>query len=542
MACPSTKVFDDWLRDLSQWRERCQRWIRQEWENKCNDPVEWKEGDVPGWNPGTVSSQKELASLRHWKIMNPPDRASVKAEVAIKVKERQWNPKNVRLSDAGVIYALLILPADYRIRHLPYDFDDQGDVRKERVPKAPTVAFYQNNQRTLVAWKGVYVFTGGYNDAGWLLADNYPAGAPFFQTGLVIASSHVKTFDTLNVQLTEYEPRKIFLRDSDLMENLWKRAYHLYGISLRGCSDASGYCLVLVGQNISGYQKMGLLFGFNILIGPGADPNNANEAIQQYQWPSTACKNKLSPDAEFKRQTNDFVNFIGIKWGQLPIRRKIIEDNTTCHKRKRPDSGNETQDFLRFPSHSSSTGTETVNERNPDRPVQDSYDLLTFKTLWAELAAIESPPRYWELFTAVGTMETMHQRWRHNRIAVKMVQHDISPSDATIIRNLMQTLSPMLNFLILGIEVDEDRIALENALSYNLAMVLFQQQVDVLEEGNVKQAYMNFSSYFQAVALRRLDSPQPFIKLEQPEETDSGLRSQDPRQSIETQGMDLSPS
>lgn len=97
--------------------------------------------------------------------MNPPDRNSVEAEVAVGINQCKWSPKNVRLSDAGVIYALLTLPADYRIRYLTYDFDQQGDVRKERVPKAPTVAFYQNAQRTLATWKGVYVFTGGYNDA-----------------------------------------------------------------------------------------------------------------------------------------------------------------------------------------------------------------------------------------------------------------------------------------------------------------------------------------------------------------------------------------
>ncbi|KAJ5486816.1 hypothetical protein N7530_001116 [Penicillium desertorum] len=534
MACPSTRNFEDWLRDLSQWRERCQRWIQQEWENKCNDPVEWKVGDVPGFTPGTLSSQKDMASLRTWKIINPPDRTSIEADLDANINQRKWNPKNVRLSDAGVIYALLTLPAEYRIRYLAYDFDSRGDVRKERAPKAPTVALYQNSQRTLVAWKGVYVFTGGYNDAGWLLADNYPQGQSFFQAGLVIASSHVKTFDTLNVQLTEYEPKKVFLRDSNLTEDIWKLAYRWYGISLRGCSDVSGYCLVLAGQSVSGYQKMGLLFGFDILIGPGADAADTNEAIQQDQWPSTAWKNKLSPDAEFKRQTSDVINFIRIRWGHLPIRQKGNEGSTTCRKRKKPDSGNEAQDSLPLSSHSSSAGSETVNGSSPNQTVYGPDNAATFKTLWAELAGVESPPKYWELFTAVGTMETMHQRWRHNNMAVKLVQHNISPSEATVIHNLMQTLSPKLRFLLLGIDVDEDRLALENALSYNSAMVLFQQRVDTLEQGPVKQAYMNFYSYFRALALPKSETPQPSIKLEHQEESDSG-----PRQYAEIQEMDF---
>ena len=73
--------------------------------------------------------------------------------------------------------------------------------------------------------------------------------------------------------------------------------------------------------------------------------------------------------------------------------------------------------------------------------------------------------------------------------------------------------------------MDEDRIALENALSYNSAMVLFQQRVNVLEGGLVKRAYMNFYSYFWTLALRNFEITRPFIKLEQQEGTESGLKS-----------------
>lgn len=71
-------------------------------------------------------------------------------------------------------------------------------------------------------------------------------------------------------------------------------------------------------------------------------------------------------------------------------------------------------------------------------------------------------------------METMYQRWRHNRLAVEVVKHNISPSEATLMRDLMQTPSPRLASLLLGIEAEEDRIALENAFSYNSAIALFQ--------------------------------------------------------------------
>jgi hypothetical protein len=141
---------------------------------------------------------------------------------------------------------------------------------------------------------------------------------------------------------------------------------------------------------------MGLLFGFNTLIGPGADAADTNEAIQQDQWPSVAWKNKLSPNAGFKRQTSDFINFIRIQWGHLPIRQKRTGRNTTCRKRKKLDSGNEAQDSLPLSSHSSSAGSETVNERSPNQKVYDFDNSATFKSLSAELAGVESPPKYWE--------------------------------------------------------------------------------------------------------------------------------------------------
>lgn len=88
--------------------------------------------------------------------MNPPD------TISACVQANTWQPKNVRLSDAGVICALLALPKGLSHSKPRLRLDHRGDVREERVPKAPTIAVLQNNQRTLVTWEGVYVFTGGY--------------------------------------------------------------------------------------------------------------------------------------------------------------------------------------------------------------------------------------------------------------------------------------------------------------------------------------------------------------------------------------------
>ncbi|KAJ5384167.1 hypothetical protein N7517_002078 [Penicillium concentricum] len=205
------------------------------------------------------------------------------------------------------------------------------------------------------------------------------------------------------------------------------------------------------------------------------------------------------------------------------------DNPTACRKRRMPNSDNETQDSLQSSSHSPSAGTETATKRSPERPVEESDNSVSFTRLWAELAAVKLPPRYWDLFQAVATIETMDRRWCHNHVAVRMVQHNISPSEATVIRDFMQTLSPRLSFLILGIDGESDRMVLENALAFNSATVSFQQRVNVLEEGLVKQAYMKFYTYFRKLALLGTELQEPCIKLEQ-EGSDSGLPEQEPPQ------------
>lgn len=67
-----------------------------------------------------------------------------------------WKPKRARLTDAAVIFTLLMLPRKDRAKTFPFDFDADGNVRLTRVPLGTTVVITQNNIRCLLAWCDTY--------------------------------------------------------------------------------------------------------------------------------------------------------------------------------------------------------------------------------------------------------------------------------------------------------------------------------------------------------------------------------------------------
>lgn len=144
--------------------------------------------NVPGGDILPIISlhqwKSELGFYQGWKVDGPPNDFHSNFDPTEGTK---WQPKRRRLTDAGVIYPLLTLSSSYKAEHLPYDFNSKGAVRIARVPCAPTVVLSQNSVRFLPVWKGVYVFTGGYNDAGWLLNSDYPKATPEPVAGLVVA-------------------------------------------------------------------------------------------------------------------------------------------------------------------------------------------------------------------------------------------------------------------------------------------------------------------------------------------------------------------
>jgi hypothetical protein len=120
--------------------------------NGCDKPKAWKEGDGPGPNKQTSELGTLLTSMRKWKIFptpaNPLNISDWHKDMAT-----IWDPTNKRLSDLGVVFALIALPRQFRIQHLQFDFDSPGDIRKTRVPRGPTVIFQMNNIRWVPVYK-----------------------------------------------------------------------------------------------------------------------------------------------------------------------------------------------------------------------------------------------------------------------------------------------------------------------------------------------------------------------------------------------------
>lgn len=233
---------------------------------------------------------------------------------------------------------------------------------------------------------------------------------------------------------------------------------------------------------------MGHLLGFHILIGPGADPSNKNKAIQQDQVPFGTWRENWSADVEFKQKPNDLINSIAIEWnspiGTDNMGVNMVDDALSQRNRRRQNIGNEFEHPLPFQPYSSPSMVMT-NDGSTDPPSDFCDNLSCFKRLWVELRTIE----HWDIFMAVGAMETMHQ-------TAEIVQHNVSPSEANVIQHLIQSLSSRLTTLILGINSHGDCTAVENAFSYNWSLNRFKQQIDVLAEGVVKQATQTLTLIF----------------------------------------------
>ncbi|CAG8060267.1 unnamed protein product [Penicillium salamii] len=487
MACRSGQDPEDWLQHLARWRSECQRSIQREEQIASGVPIQ------PG-DDYVLSGSRSLPLLQNWPIETPPLWSLKHNDSAASDSRRTWKPKRVRLSDAGVVYALLALPQYYRTQFLSFDFDANGDVRRDRIPKSPTVIVYQNGLPTLLTWKGVYILTGGYNDAGWLLADAYPNCDPFFQSGLVFPAIDIETCDELSTQLTRYHPMPT--SGPEKSTGLWGYGGWSMGILLRGCDDIDAHCLVLEGKVLSGYQKLGSLFGFQTLISSNADPSDRNQAIQRnmpaestldiyhrIDWASIPVQSLKHGDPVAKIGHGSDNNV------KLPVRSRDA-------KRKREIDSEEYRDVVaaRHVSLLAARGEAPL-------PTQDHLDTSlstpdTFQILWRQLKEVETTPQRLDLFTAIVALEDLYQRWGWNEIAAKIVRNKFSQSEAAALSNMACCLPPRVSWSMLGFDMNRDAVAIQHAFSYNTARSEFACKVDDLEEGPVKRVYKSFSSYF----------------------------------------------
>ncbi|KAJ5362035.1 hypothetical protein N7541_002879 [Penicillium brevicompactum] len=105
----------------------------------------------------TGNGHVDLNSMRNWQLRDAPSDPGIITDNKWSEGTIFWDPSRAWLMDAEVIFALLTLT-----------------VKQRKEIFGPTVVVMQNNVRCLLAWKDMYIFTGGHNLAGWLLNTKYP--------------------------------------------------------------------------------------------------------------------------------------------------------------------------------------------------------------------------------------------------------------------------------------------------------------------------------------------------------------------------------
>ncbi|KAJ5341262.1 hypothetical protein N7541_010386 [Penicillium brevicompactum] len=218
--------FDAESNDLKNGKQICQGAIKREEAAGCANPTPWVDGDpIPTSSapkPGIIASDRWDANCVNW----APDR--------------------VRLTDAGCIFAILTMSATERGDLLPFDFDKHGQVRLTKDPQPTTVVVTQQNLRLLLAWRDTYVFTGGHNNAGWLLNSQYPKelasgrySKGWLRAGLVLAPLDVASSSVSTKTKQDFAP------NDETNASTWEYGWAIHGIPLLGhrkaldASDAS---------------------------------------------------------------------------------------------------------------------------------------------------------------------------------------------------------------------------------------------------------------------------------------------------------------
>jgi hypothetical protein len=106
--------------------------------------------------------------------LTPCDKAKLKlvTEVTFDSKNKiVWPPKFTRLSDELVYLATKFLTISERATNYPYDFNERGDIREERVPSGVSPIVWAHGLPFFPIFKGYYILCGREHArwVGWLL-------------------------------------------------------------------------------------------------------------------------------------------------------------------------------------------------------------------------------------------------------------------------------------------------------------------------------------------------------------------------------------
>jgi hypothetical protein len=124
-----------------------------------------------------------------------------------------WPPKFTRLSDELVYLATKFLKASDRGATYPYDFNDRGDIREQRVPSGVSPIVWAHGLPFFPVFKGYYILCGREHArwVGWLLnkkEHRTTVAYPMWTIGPVVApGSAVNLSRTVNRQMHLHVPK-----------------------------------------------------------------------------------------------------------------------------------------------------------------------------------------------------------------------------------------------------------------------------------------------------------------------------------------------
>lgn len=173
-----------------------------------------------------------------------------------------WPPKFTRLSDELVYLATKFLKVTARAANYPYDFNERGDIREERVPSGVSPIVWAHGLPFFPVFKGYYILCGREHArwVGWLLnkkEHRIMVACPMWTIGPVIApGSAVNLPRTVDRQMQLHVPKSAKEVDKkwekiDSARDVVSTAHHMMSVVPK--TPSKGFILAPI-YHIDGYH------------------------------------------------------------------------------------------------------------------------------------------------------------------------------------------------------------------------------------------------------------------------------------------------
>ncbi|KAJ5109631.1 hypothetical protein N7532_002276 [Penicillium argentinense] len=235
-------------------------------------------------------------------------------------------PSGARLSDQ-VVFAIIQadIPGPIRARKWSYEFDSEGNIRRERVPSGPAPICWGNRVPYFPVYGGYYILGGDYvAKRCWLLNASPPVpGLPYPKqiiAGPVVASpeaippEHYR--DLLREQLHSFAPDKLDVFPGSFLEQS-QRSFTIY------VADHTRFSVVFLDDNYFGFVMPAKIPGYNTRVDPeGTTYADANYIYPMARWAQRAKDEYVNPSKdEFClphgiQRYKLFRGFDGATWGR----------------------------------------------------------------------------------------------------------------------------------------------------------------------------------------------------------------------------------